>query len=231
MNKVKPILKELLVAALIALSPACAIAQAEQRTLVTSAKVTLSDFIGDPDMNWLRANLGSAKAVFIAPEIIKAAFVVGGSIGHAVALVRDSKTGSWTGPAFYTLATASVGLQAGISSSDVVTLVMTDVGLQRLLSGTPHMGGDASLAVGPIGRDSRTELITDFVSFSRAEGAYIGLDLAGTSITPANDWNQLYYGRVVGISEILVPNGVHNTQADELIGVLVTATKGTFALR
>ena len=215
----------LLLTASVAFHPLQAAAQAEQRTLVTSAAMILSDFLADSDMNWLRLNLVRAKAVLIAPGIIKAALVVGGSGGRAVAVAHDPGTGSWVGPAFYTLLTASVGLQAGVSSSDVVTLVMTDVGLQRLLSNTFHMGGDASIAVGPIGRGARTELVADFVSFSRSEGVYIGLDLRGTVVTPANDWNQVYYGQAVQASDILVRHAVHNRQANELIGLLATATK------
>ena len=213
-----------LIAASAVLHPPLAVGQAEQRTVVTSAAITLSDFLADPDMNWLRLNLARAKAVLIAPGIIKAALVVGGSGGRAVALAHDAKTGHWVGPAFYTLVTGSVGLQAGVSSSDIVILVMTDVGLRRLLSNTFHLGADVSVAVGPVGRGARTEL-TDFVSFSRTEGAYIGLDLTGTIVTATDDWNQIYYGQAVQASDILVRHTVHNRQANELIGLLATATK------
>jgi lipid-binding SYLF domain-containing protein len=215
----------LLITASVALHASPAIAQAEQRTLVTSAAVTLTEFLADPDMNWLRLNLSHAKAVLIAPGIIKAALVVGGSGGRAIAVAHDPKTDHWVGPVFYTLLTASVGFQAGVSSSDVVTLVMTDVGLQRLLSNTFHMGGDVSIAVGPVGRGTQSELVADFVSFSRSAGAYVGLDLRGTVVTPADDWNRLYYGRAVQPSEILVRQAVHNRQANELLGLLATAAK------
>jgi SH3 domain-containing YSC84-like protein 1 len=215
----------LVIAAPFVLHPPLALAQPEQRSLVTAAVQTLSDFLVDPDMNWLRLNLPRAKAVLIAPGIIKAAVVVGGSGGRAVAAAQDARTGRWVGPAFYTLVTASVGIQAGVSSSDVVTLVMTDVGLQRLLSNTFHMGGDISMAIGPIGRGAQTELVADFVSFSRSEGAYLGLDLRGTSVTAADDWNQLYYGQAVKAADILVRQTVHNRQANELLGFLAAATK------
>jgi lipid-binding SYLF domain-containing protein len=215
----------LLIAASVALHSSQAAAQAEQRTLVTSAALTLTEFLADPDMSWLQLNLSRAKAVLIAPGIIKAALVVGGSGGRAVAVAHDPKTGHWVGPAFYTLLTASVGLQAGVSSSDVVTLVMTDVGLQRLLSNTFHLGSDVSIAIGPVGRGTRTELVADFVSFSRSAGGYVGLDLGGTVVRPADDWNQLYYGRAVAPSDILVREAVHNRQANELLGLLATATK------
>ena len=66
-------------------------------------------------------------------------------------VARDPKTGKWVGPAFYTLATASVGFQAGIAVTEMVTLVMTEPGLHSLLSGTFKMGGDATVAAGPVG--------------------------------------------------------------------------------
>lgn len=111
-----------------------ALAQADQRRLVTSATVTLASFLDDPDMTWLRQNIGRARAVMIAPEITKASFIVGGSGGRAVVVVRDPSNGHWAGPAFYTVATASLGLQAGVAVSEVVTLVMTEKGVGRLLS-------------------------------------------------------------------------------------------------
>ncbi len=202
-----------------------ALAQADQRSLVTAAVVTLSDFLADPDMDWLRLNLARARALFIAPGIIKAALVVGGSGGRALAVAHDPKTSHWVGPAFYTLVAASVGIQAGVASTDVVTLVMTDAGLQRLLSNAFHMGGDISIAVGPVGRGARTELVADFVSFSRSEGGFIGLDLSGTAVTPADDWNEMYYGHAVNAADVLVRQAAHNRQANELLGLLATATR------
>jgi lipid-binding SYLF domain-containing protein len=102
-----------------------ALAQSDQQKLVNNAEKTLSNFLRDPDMTWLQQHLKEAKGVIIAPEVLKAGFIFGGSGGRAVTLARDPKTGRWVGPAFYTLATASVGFQAGIQVSEIVTLVMT----------------------------------------------------------------------------------------------------------
>jgi lipid-binding SYLF domain-containing protein len=200
-------------------------AQAEQRTLVTSAAVTFADFLGNSDMTWLRQNVARAKAVLIAPGIARAGLIVGGSAGRAVLVVRDPKSGRWFGPAFYTLATGSVGLQAGVALSELVTLVMTDAGLQKLLSVSFLMGGDAVIAAGPIGTGGRLDFVADFVSFRRSEGAYVGLNLTGTVVSIADDWNRLYYGRSVSIADILVGKSVHNDQADELLSLAATAAK------
>jgi lipid-binding SYLF domain-containing protein len=115
-----------------------AFAQVDQRRLVTAATVTLTSFLSDPNMTWLTQNFGRAKAVMIAPEITKASIIVGGAGGRAVVVVRDPKSGRWVGPAFYTLASASIGLQAGIAVSEMVTLVMTarvSTGCYRTRSG------------------------------------------------------------------------------------------------
>ena len=100
-------------AALAAAAPAQA--QSEQQTLVDKAEATLARFLRDPDMSWLQQNIGRARGVLIAPEVGKAAFIFGGSGGRAVLIAKEG--GRWGGPAFYTLATASVGLQAGFSFS------------------------------------------------------------------------------------------------------------------
>src|SRR5712691_10025052 len=127
-------------ASLLFASAGGALAQSEQQKLVDRADKTLSNFLRDPDMTWLQQNIGRAKAVMIAPELVKAGFIFGGSGGRAVVLAH---AGKWVGPAFYTLATASVGFQAGISVSEAVTLVMTEKGLNSLLATSVKLGGDA----------------------------------------------------------------------------------------
>jgi SH3 domain-containing YSC84-like protein 1 len=208
-----------------------AFAQAAQRSLVTAATLTLSSFLSDKDMTWLRQNLGRARAVMIAPEITKASIIVGGSGGRAVVVVRDPKDGHWAGPAFYTLATASIGLQAGIAVSEVVTLVMTEKGLGRLLSDSFRMGGDLAIAVGPIEAGAQSHFVADLVSFSRGQGVYLGVNLDGTVVSTADDWNQLYYGQKVQVADILVRMSVRNAQAKELLNVIAMAAKKSMDVR
>src|SRR6266542_5061112 len=150
-------------ASLLFASAGGALAQSEQQTLVDRADKTLSNFLRDPDMTWLQRNIGRAKAVIIAPEVVKAGFIFGGSGGRAVTVARDEKTGKWAGPAFYTMATASVGFQAGVSVSEVVTLVMTEKGLNTLLADSVKLGGDAAVAAGPVGAGAQSNLSADYV--------------------------------------------------------------------
>ncbi|HEY7943467.1 MAG: lipid-binding SYLF domain-containing protein [Burkholderiales bacterium] len=188
------------------------------QSLVDAADKTFSNFMRDPEMDWLHQNVRRAKAVLIAPEVAKAGFIFGGSGGRAVLVVRNAKTGKWIGPAFYTLATASVGFQAGISVSEMLTLVMTDKGLNSLLSDSFKMGPDASVAAGPVGAGAKADVITDLVTYSRSKGLYGGINLDGTVVATSDDWNEAYYGRkAMHAPDILIRGIAHSKGADRLL--------------
>jgi len=208
---------------LLAIASGTAMAQTEQERLVSDADRTLSNFVNDPQMTWLHDNFGRAKGVLIAPKIVKAGFILGGSGGRAVLIARDPK-GRWVGPAFYTLATASVGFQAGVSVSEDVTLVMTDKGMRSLLATSVKIGGDVSIAAGPIGAGAKADVVTDLVTFSRAKGIYGGINLDGSALTVSDEWNQAYYKKPVQPSDTLVSAGAHNKQADKLLADTARAT-------
>ena len=191
------------------------------QSLVDAADRTFSNFMRDPEMDWLHHNIGRAKAVLIAPEVAKAGFIFGGSGGRAVLVVR--KGGRWVGPSFYTLATASVGFQAGISVSEMLTLVMTDKGLDSLLSDSFKIGPDASIAAGPVGAGAKADVITDLVTYSRSKGLYGGINLDGTVVAVSNEWNDAYYRKNVHAPDILVRGTTHNKGADRLLGNVARA--------
>jgi lipid-binding SYLF domain-containing protein len=206
------------------LAPA-AQAQSEQQKLVVEAEKVLSNFVRDPDMTWLQNNLSRAKAVIIAPEIVKAGFIFGGSGGRALVLAHDAKSGKWVGPAFYTMATASVGFQAGIAVSEGVTLVMTEKGFNSLLATSFKMGGDASVAAGPVGAGAKSDIVADLITFNRSKGVYGGLNFDGTVVTSSDEWNDAYYGKKVLPPDILVRMSVSNKQADKLLAQVTAAAK------
>jgi lipid-binding SYLF domain-containing protein len=199
-------------------------AQTEQQKLIADAEKVLSNFLRDPDMSWLQRNIGRSKALMIAPEILKAGFIFGGSGGRALVVARDPASGKWTGPAFYVLATGSVGFQAGISVSEGVTMVMTEKGFNSLLATTFKMGGDASVAAGPVGAGAKSDIVADLITFNRAKGVYGGINFDGTVVTAADDWNQAYYGKKVLPPDILVRGGVSNKGADKLLAQVAAAT-------
>ena len=201
-------------------------AQSEQQDLVNAAETTFSNFMRDADMTWLQQHIGRAKAVLIAPKVVKAGWLFGGSGGRAVLFARNDQTSRWRGPAFYNVGAASVGFQAGVSVSETVTLVMTEKGLNSLLASSVKLGGDASIAAGPIGAGANSDVTTDFVAFSRSKGVYGGLNLEGSVIDVAESWNRNYYGHAVLPPDILLRASAHNPQADRLAAELGRAASG-----
>ena len=189
-----------LVAAMLAGCASQAVAPSEPDALVSDARTTLNNFVRDPGQTWIQENLGRARAVLIAPQIVRAGFIFGGSGGRALLVARDGK--SWAGPAFYNLATVSVGFQAGVDVSEAIIVVMTDKGLNALLSSSFKIGGDASIAAGPVGAGAMSTVTADLITFTRAKGVYGGLNLDGTVVNTNVPWNDAYYG----LSNVLPPD-------------------------
>ena len=181
----------LLISALCLSAPVVAATTTPEK-LVTEAQTTLSNFMRDPDQTWIHDNIGRAKALLIVPQIVKAGFIFGGSGGQGVLVARNGKT--WAGPAFYDLATASVGFQAGVEVSEAIIVVMTDKGLNSLLATTFKVGGDASIAAGPVGAGAKSTVTADLISFTRSKGVYGGVNLDGTVVHANTDWNGQFYG-------------------------------------
>jgi lipid-binding SYLF domain-containing protein len=204
-----------------AVHPAFGASESEQ--LVEKAEATFNNFQGDPQMRWIRDHIRDAKAVMIAPEVRKAGFVVGGSGARGVLLARDPATGNWSGPAFYTLANASLGFQAGIEKAETVMLVMTDRGLNSLLSSQFKLGADASIAAGPVGTGAEKTITADMVTFSRSKGIYGGINLDGTVVKVNHEWNNRYYGQAATPPDILVRHSVANPKAEKLLEQIAQA--------
>lgn len=192
--------------------------------LVINAQTTLGNFLRDPDHTWVQQNLDRAKAVLIAPNIVKAGFIFGGSGGRAVLVAKDGRT--WVGPAFYDLATASVGFQAGIEVSEAVILVMTDKGFNSLLSTSFKIGGDASIAAGPVGAGAKSDITADLIAFTRAKGIYGGVNLDGTVVHANTAWNDAYYnGRDVLPPDILIRKTARSPKSSALLAELNKTAK------
>lgn len=208
-----------------AVLPAAAMAQSDQEKLVAAAEKTFDNFVRDPDMTWIQQNIGRAKAVLIAPSIVKAGFIFGGSGGRGVLVAPDPKTGKWSGPAFYSLVTGSVGFQAGIQVSEGVMLVMTDKGLNSLLGGSFKLGADVGVAAGPVGAGAQSSIQADIVSYSRAKGVYGGLNFDGSGVSSSDDWNQVYYKQAASATDILVRHTVTNPGAAKLLEAVTAAAR------
>ena len=196
----------------------------EPARLVAEARMTLSNFLRDPDQTWIQDNLSRARAILIAPQVVRAGFIFGGSGGRGILVARDGR--AWAGPAFYDLATASVGFQAGVDVSEVIVVVMTDKGFNSLLSTSFKIGGDASIAAGPVGAGARSTITADLISFTRAKGVYGGLNLDGTVVSTNVSWNDAFFGGSNLLPpDILIRRTVTSPKAAPLLADVAKATK------
>jgi lipid-binding SYLF domain-containing protein len=196
------------------------VAETDGDKLVADSRATLSHFENDQDVSWFRDHVGDAKGLMISPKVVKAGFIFGGSGGHAVLLHKDPETGRWTGPAFYSLASGSFGFQAGVEVMELATLVMTERGFNALLSSSFKLGGDLSVAAGPIGGGARSNVVADFVTFSRAKGVFGGLDLEGIVVRVDRDVNESYYHPGIQPPDILIRPRVSNERASALVSLV-----------
>jgi len=210
----------------VAPAPVLADDASDAKALIDQAEITLKNFMNDPDMKWFGSHLQEAKGVFIVPKLTKGAFIFGVEGGNGVMLARDEKTGTWSEPVFYETSAASFGLQAGAQSSEAVMLIMTPKAVDSLLANKFKLGADGSVAIGPKGGGADTNLMTDFVTFTRAKGLYAGVSFDGASIRTRDDLNAAYYGQDVRPSDIIIAHKAKpNPHSKELHGMLGTAAK------
>jgi|GEM_PF-392499 lipid-binding SYLF domain-containing protein len=208
----------------LAIAPAAAQEALNQQLLVDKARITADSFIADPNMVWLRTHLKDAKGVLIVPEFIKGAFVVGGAGGTGVLLARDEEGGKWSEPAFYSMGSASLGLQIGGQKSEVILMLMTRRALESLYASSVKLGGDFSMAAGPVGVGMATKGVTaDIISFARAKGAFAGVSLEGAVVKVSDKSNSAYYGKEVRPVDILVTREVSNPKSADLRAALTRA--------
>jgi lipid-binding SYLF domain-containing protein len=209
-------------AALVAAIPASA---ETPQDLVAAATATVEQFVADADFDNLRTLLERARGVVIVPDLYKAGLIIGGETGSAVILARDVNSGAWSYPAFMTMASGSVGLQIGASVSRIVLVIMTDKGMEAMLADKVNIGGDASVAAGPVGANveaatTSTEMDQDIYAYGTGQGLFAGVAVEGAILIPDEDANQLYYGEAATTREIVQAGTVENGDADGLRAAL-----------
>jgi lipid-binding SYLF domain-containing protein len=210
-------------------SPANADDAKDSAHLVGKAQMTLENFVKAREMEAFRNLLKDARGVFIAPQILKGAFVIGVSGGSGVFVVRDRENGIWAGPAFYTIGEASFGFQAGGAASEVILLAMTDRGITALLGNSAKLGADVGVAAGPVGMGaaaSTANLSADIVSFARSQGLYGGIALDGAVVKVRNGLNNAYYHRKkLTPTDILIRRTVANPGSESLLKAVSRAVE------
>jgi lipid-binding SYLF domain-containing protein len=221
-----------LVSALIVLatSPIWAADKEKDEDRLSKSGTVLKEILGIPD-NVPQDLLGKADCVIVFPSVLKAAFIVGGSYGRGAMTCRTGKDfeGPWGAPTMMALEGGSIGFQLGGEATDFVLLVMNDRGANAILSSKVKLGGDASAAAGPVGRDASAEtdvtLRAEILSYSRARGLFAGVSLAGSTIRPDNNANEKIYGRKLPARDIALAGATSvPASAHEMITTLNTRT-------
>ena len=200
-------------AAATATLPARASDATDAADLVTKAQATITTFGTSKEFPTFSPALAKARGVLIFPQVLKAGFILGGS---GVLLVRDAKTGNWTGPAFYTMASASLGFQAGASAAEVVMIVNSQKALDSLYSNKVKLGGDASVALGPKGVGSGAALNADFIVYATVQGAFAGLSIDGSVLDVRQSLNAGYYGKKTSPVDVLARRPVSRPESAAL---------------
>lgn len=172
--------------------------------------------------------LKRAKAIAIFPNTIKAGFVVAGRYGEGVVL-SHAEDGSWSAPAFFTVAGGSYGLQIGVQSMDIVLLIMNDRGLQALLKQKATIGADVAVTAGPasVSGDADIDVFmkADILSYTRAKGLFAGIAVNGARIAASPRMNHEFYGRDISVDDIIVRRMVDAPAAAQLRAALETYAK------
>ena len=184
--------------------------------IVDNAYATFVNFMTDQNYTWLHENLKDARALLIYPQVIKGGFIIGGSGGTGVLLVKDEKTGEWSQPVFYTIGAMTIGLQVGGEVVEMLVMVMSDKGIDSLYASSFKLGGEASIAAGPVGSGAKQNAMADFISFAKSKGAYVGLNLEGSVVAIRDSLNEAYYGKAVRPVEIVVEKKVSNNGSAQI---------------
>jgi len=193
-------------------------AATDQQNLVERARITVDDLKRDKEFGNAQQLIRRARAVLIIPRLYKGGFFVGGEGGSGVLLAR-AKNGTWNGPAFYVIGSASFGLQIGLEQSEMVLIIMSQKALNGVMRNEFKIGADAGLAIvtlgSQVGGATTSAVGADIVTWASSTGVYAGVSLNGSIIKPAHDDDAAYYGRPVTTPEI-VAGRVRDPHAEPL---------------
>jgi lipid-binding SYLF domain-containing protein len=187
------------------------------------ATEVLQEILQAPDKGIPQPLLDKSECVVVVPGVKKGAFIVGAKFGRGFFTCRKPG-GGWSGPAGVRVEGGSVGFQIGVSETDVLMLVMNKHGAHRLLSSKFTLGGDASVAAGPVGRSATAEtdayMTAEILTYSRSRGVFAGLSLSGATLRQDLDTNTALYGRSLQNKEIVETNVPPPASAAGFLGLL-----------
>lgn len=190
-----------------------AFAQDKEQDRVENAGTVMKEILNAPD-SIPQSVLDKADCVVILPSVLKFAIGIGGSYGRGVMTCRGGATfhGHWGAPTMMALEGGSAGLQLGGNATDFVLLLMSPRSAKSILTSKVKLGGDASAAAGPVGRNASAEtdvtMRAEILSYSRARGLFAGISLEGSTLRPDNGANKNLYGKEVSAADIVFKNAV-----------------------
>jgi lipid-binding SYLF domain-containing protein len=188
-----------------------------------AAGESLRDILAVPDKGIPEDLLRKAHCVVVVPSLKKGAFIVGGEYGKGFVTCRSAKAG-WSAPAAIRMEGGSVGFQLGGSETEVVLLVMNAKGADRLMSSQFKLGGDASVAGGPVGRTATAAtdatMRAEILSWSKARGVFAGVSLSGSTLREDRDVNKSLYGKELGTREVTTGKLSATAEAKPLLDIL-----------
>ena len=206
------------------------VAQEKEDHRLQESYDVLRDVLQAPDKGIPHDLLDKAKCVIVVPSMKKGAFIVGASYGRGVMVCRSGEdfAGNWSAPAMFALEGGSFGFQAGGQATDYVILVMNEKGAKSVMSSKVKLGGEASIAAGPVGRMSSAEtdaaMNAEMLSWSRSKGVFGGLSLEGSTIRSDDEANKKLYGKDVNAKQIIVERDVKSPAAAQSLEQLLTST-------
>ncbi|HLH08928.1 MAG TPA: lipid-binding SYLF domain-containing protein [Terriglobales bacterium] len=220
-------MKKFLIAALCVCFVSTTIAQEKEDDRLHESYTVMKEILATPDKGIPRDLLNKAECVVVFPSVKKAAFVVGASYGRGVITCRSGKAfnGRWSAPAMFALEGGSFGFQIGGQATDFVLLIMNESGANSVMSSKVKLGADASVAAGPVGRDTSAEtdvvMKAEILSWSRSRGIFAGISLAGSTLRSDGGANKAIYGKELNARQIVREGAVRTPAAAEpLIGLL-----------
>src|SRR5882672_339525 len=189
------------------LLPFTAYAASDAPKRLEAAAEAFKEVMGIPDKSIPQDLLNKAECIVIVPDLKKGAFIVGGKYGKGFVSCRKKDGAGWSAPGSVRIEGGSVGFQIGGSEMDVFMLVMNDRGVERLLSSKFTLGGDATVAAGPVGRVAQAEtdarFTAEILTWSRSRGLFAGISLSGATLREDEDWNIDLYGKKITNREIV----------------------------
>jgi len=214
--------KFMVVAGCLSLVAGVVYARNKEQKRLENCGVVMQEVLNVPE-NIPHELLEKAECVIVIPSVKKLAFGIGADYGRGAMVCRTGEhfRGAWGAPAMYALEGGSVGFQIGGEATDLILLVMNGRGMESILSSKVKLGGDASVAAGPKGRDASADtdawMRAEILSYSRSRGLFAGISLEGSTIRPDDDASGDVYGHPVKAKDIVRGHETHVTSSGRLL--------------